>query len=161
MAAARRGALPPGAPTLRIALAGKADLPFVRLLLSESGLPVEGVERHFSGFLVARLGGDPVGCVGMERYGEHVLVRSLAVARRFRRRGIGAALLRSALERARAQGGRTAWGLTTFRRKRLFTAFGFRTVPRNQAPPALGASSQFRGICPDSATLITLPLERA
>ncbi len=143
---------------LRIGWATAEDLPFVLSLLEECGLPVEGVREHFGRFLVARAGERRIGCVGMEVYGEDVLLRSLAVVRRDRSAGVGAALLARAVEEARSAGGRTAWGLTTFGKKGLFDRFGFRVVPRPGAPPRLARSSQFRGLCPDSAVLIALSL---
>lgn len=143
---------------VRIERAASPDLPFVLALVEECGLPVEGVGEHFARFFVARFGGKRIGCVGMEVYGEHVLLRSLAVARHARNAGVGEALLSRAIEEARNAGGRTAWGLTTFGKKGLFDRFGFRVVPRSGAPPALAPSSQFRGVCPESAVLITLAL---
>lgn len=142
----------------RIERAAAEDLPFVLALVEECGLPVEGVGEHFAHFFVARLGRKRIGCVGMEVYGDHVLLRSLAVARRARNAGVGEALLSRALEEARNAGGRTAWGLTTFGKRGLFDRFGFRVVPRSGAPPALAPSVQFRGVCPESAVLISLAL---
>ncbi len=143
---------------VRIERAAPGDLRFVLSLVAESGLPVEGVRAHFDRFLVAWIGGRRVGCVGMEVYGEDVLLRSLAVARRDRRAGVGAALLARAIEESRNAGGRTAWGLTTFGKKGLFERFGFRVVPRPGAPPRLARSSQFQGVCPESAVLIAFDL---
>lgn len=143
---------------LRIGRAAAEDLSFVLSLLEECGLPVEGVREHFGRFLVARIAEKRIGCVGMEVYGEDVLLRSLAVARHGRGAGVGAALLARALEEARSAGGRTAWGLTTFGKKGLFDRFGFHVVPRPGAPPALAPSSQFRGVCPESAVLIARSL---
>jgi amino-acid N-acetyltransferase len=146
------------ASDVRIAPVVPEDLPFVIGLMKEGGLPVEGVADHFERYMVARRGGEPIGCVGMELYGKDVLLRSLAVVRRYRNAGTGGALLARAIAAARAAGARTAWGLTTFGNKGIFLRFGFRSVPRNQAPPALLRSSQFRGVCPESAVLITLPI---
>jgi amino-acid N-acetyltransferase len=146
------------AAEVRIAPAAPEDLPFVIGLMKESGLPVEGVANHFGRYLVARRGEERIGCVGMEIYGENVLLRSLAVVRRFRNAGAGGALLGRAIAAARTGGARTAWGLTTFGNKGIFLRFGFRAVPRIQAPPALLRSSQFRGVCPESAVLITLSI---
>ncbi len=143
---------------LRIARAAKGDLAFVLSLVEECGLPVDGVLEHFDRFLVAAKGENRIGCIGMEVYGEDVLLRSLAVAREERNAGIGAALLARAIEEARSAGGRTAWGLTTFGKKGLFDRFGFRVVPRSGAPPGLSRSSQFRGVCPESAVLIAMAL---
>ncbi len=143
---------------VRIERAAAEDIAFVLSLVEECGLPVEGVREHFDRFFVATAGGERVGCVGMELYGEHVLLRSLAVARRARHAGIGAALLARAIAEARGAGGKTAWGLTTFGKKGLFDRFGFRVFPRAEAPPPLSRSSQFRGVCPESAVLIAVSL---
>ncbi|MGE5189624.1 MAG: GNAT family N-acetyltransferase [Gemmatimonadota bacterium] len=143
---------------LRIGPAVAKDLPFVLSLLEECGLPVAGVREHFDRFFVARAGRRRIGCVGMELYGEDVLLRSLAVARHARDAGAGGALLSRAISEARRAGGRTAWGLTTIGRKGLFDRLGFRVVPRCGAPPGLARSTQFRGVCPESAVLIALAL---
>ncbi len=143
---------------VRIERAAAGDLPFVLSLLEECGLPVEGVREHFSRYFVARIEDERIGCVGMEVYGDQVLLRSLAVVRRERNAGVGAALLSRAIEEARRAGGRTAWGLTTFGKKGLFDRFDFGVVPRPAAPAALARSSQFRGVCPESAVLIALDL---
>lgn len=143
---------------LRIDPASPSDLPFVTALLEESGLPAEEVKRHFGGFFVARRGRERVGCIGMEIYGEEVLLRSLAVARPHRCDGIGAKLLARAIGEARRVGGRRAWGLTMTGRTGLFARSGFAVVPRSSAPAALFHSLQFQGVCPESAVLIVRDL---
>lgn len=143
---------------IRIGPAAAEDLPFVLSLVEECGLPVDEIREHIARFLVARRGGERIGCVGMEVYGEHVLLRSLAVARNARNAGTGKALLSRAIDEARTAGGRTAWGLTTLGKRGLFDRFGFHVVPRSGAPPELSRSSQFRGVCPESAVLIALAL---
>lgn len=150
--------MPEAIPDLSIVPAAPDDLPFVLELLADGGLPVAEAGDHLARFLVARLAGERVGCIGREDYGEHVLLRSLAVRRDVRGLGIGATLLFRALEAAREAGAKTAWGLTTFGRKGLFARLGFRVVPKPDAPPALFRSAQFRGVCPESAVLIVLDL---
>jgi len=51
----------------------------IAALLDATGLPAGHIEEHLNGFIVARSGEHPVGCVAVESYGEEALLRSLAV----------------------------------------------------------------------------------
>ncbi|MGE5698771.1 MAG: GNAT family N-acetyltransferase [Deltaproteobacteria bacterium] len=143
---------------IQVGAAAAGDLPFVRELLEECGLPLEGVDLHFGHFFVARRGTNRLGCIGMELYGEEILLRSLAVVRAHRNRGIGAELLRTVIGEAKRAGGARAWGLTMTGRRNLFARFRFRVTPRDAAPAALSRSLQFQGACPESAVLIVRTL---
>ncbi len=58
-----------------------ADLPAVRRLLPEEGLPEDGLEAQFpDGYAVASAESDIVGAAGVEVYGPDGLLRSVGVA---------------------------------------------------------------------------------
>ena len=69
-----------GREDAHIARARPEDLQPTLALLDGASLPRDGVAEHFETFLVARAGGQIVGTIGLERYGESALLRSLAVA---------------------------------------------------------------------------------
>jgi N-acetylglutamate synthase-like GNAT family acetyltransferase len=148
MARLTRGVIAPAAP---------ADLPAVLALLSVSGLPHDGLAEHFAAALVARDGDTVVGSAALELYGEAGLLRSLAVAEGRRGQGLGRALITAALELARAQGVRRVYLLTTTAAG-YFPSFGFAPITRAAVEPAVQASAEFAGACPDSATVLTLTL---
>jgi amino-acid N-acetyltransferase len=125
------------------------DLPAVLALLAEAKLPDAGVAEHFQSFFVVDEGGRVVATVGLERHGDAALLRSLAVAAEVRGTGLGAAVLRRAIQEASpAAGG--VYALTTTAEAYL-SRFGFERVPRSALPAQLRESRQLQDACPDSA----------
>ena len=141
---------------MRIEVARPEDAPAVRALVQQCGLPVEDIEA-VSGFLVARNGGAIAGTVGLEKLGRVGLLRSLAVRREDRGRGLGRMLCERLLTSARKGGVRTAYLLTTDAQL-FFRSLGFSDAPRDSAPGEVKGTAQFRKLCPDSATLMARDL---
>ncbi|MCA3179032.1 MAG: arsenic resistance N-acetyltransferase ArsN2 [Burkholderiales bacterium] len=142
---------------VRLAQGSPANWPVVRELLQSVGLPLDGAEESVGSFLLAWRGTELVATVGAEVYGDVALVRSLAVRPALQKRGLGRALVMQALEEARKRGIRAVYLLTTTAAG-FFARLGFRQVARSQAPAALLKSKQFKGVCPDSAILMSMEL---
>ena len=144
-----------GAP-VEVVPPSPTELPRVRSLLEACGLESVDVDGGpAQRLLVAREGGEIVGCIGLEVHGPAGLLRSFAVAPAWRRRGLGAALHAAALGMARAAGIRDLYILTTTVRERALRD-GFEDVAREAVPEAIRAGSQFRGLCPASAACMRL-----
>ena len=139
--------------------AGRDDLPGMLALLQDSALPTEGVAPHVDGFLVAEHEGTLHGMVGLERYGDSALLRSLVVHERARGTGLGA-LLMHAIEEAAAHGGADTLVLLTTTAAALFPRFGFLPTTREAVPTSVTASVEFQGACPASATVMQKTLRR-
>ena len=143
-------------PTLRAAR--PEDWPGIRRLLEARDLPVEGAQVHLAEFLVATgTSTDVIGVAGLERHGDVGLVRSVAVAADEAARGLGTALTRAVLSRARREGLRSLYLLTTTAAT-WFPRFGFAVVSRDELPAALNASAELRGACPSTAVAMRLLL---
>jgi SAM-dependent methyltransferase len=134
-----------------------ADLPAIHALLREGELPVD-VERFLGDFLVARHQGRPVGCIGMEAYGEEALFRSLAVSAPYRGLGLAHRLHEALAVSARARGIRRAF-LLTRTVEPLAARWGFVRIERDAAPPAIRATTEFAGACCASAVAMRRALE--
>jgi amino-acid N-acetyltransferase len=133
----------------------------VRELVMRAGLPVEGLEEQFpAAFVVAQQAGDLVGAAGLERYGAGGLLRSVVVAERCRRTGVGRALVRDRLRAAAASELDRVFLLTTTAAT-YFEHLGFVAAARSEAPPLLAASVEFARACPDSATCLVYELQRS
>ncbi len=143
--------------TFREAMA--ADLPALDTLLIAAELSLEGVETHLADFVLAIQGNEVVGMAGLERYGPHGLLRSVAVRADHQGRGIGQALTRLMVERATASRLETLTLLTTTAAD-FFLKLDFHPVTRDVLPAALRASPQLQGGCPASATVMHLPLRQ-
>jgi len=136
------------------------DLHAVVALLSASGLPTADLDRAMlRDFIVALDAGELVGVVGVERHGDHALLRSLAVAPGSRGQGLGHALLEAAEARAAALGIRSL-SLLTQGAAPLFAARGYAAVARTQAPAAVQASAEFAALCPADSTCMAKALAR-
>lgn len=84
-------------------------------------------------FLLEFDGETLVGCAGLEVYGDAGLLRP-----EYRSRGVAGRLVRALLEQARRQGLKSL-------AEGYFLRYGFARVGREQLPPALHASEEFRG----------------
>ena len=139
------------APTIRPARPG--DFSEAAGLLSDSGLPLDGLEERFANALVASRGERIVGCVALEIYGDQALLRSLVVAPAHRGTLLGERLTSEALRMARERGVRDVY-LLTETAAGFFPRFGFRVEERDRAPAAVRESVEFRAACPATATLM-------
>ncbi|MGB3940798.1 MAG: arsenic resistance N-acetyltransferase ArsN2 [Candidatus Manganitrophaceae bacterium] len=130
-----------------------ADLESVRKLLSEAALPVEDIAGLLPHFLLAKQGGRVIGCIGLEPRGELALLRSLAVAFSFRGRGIGRALCDRMINRARGQGIKTLYLLTTTA-EGFFLQQGFFRIDREGVPAEIRSTEEFKSLCPETAVCL-------
>ena len=130
------------------------DREAVGTLLRASELGEEDLETAFpQGYVVAESGGRIAGVAGIERYGPHVLLRSVAVAASLRGKGVGEALVHDRLAAAEEQGAGDLWLLTTTA-ERWFPRFGFVRVGREAIPEPLQASAEVSHACPASAAVL-------
>jgi amino-acid N-acetyltransferase len=143
-------------PAMKIRKAESSDFPATAALLSESTLPVEGVEENFSDFIVAEAGGEIIGAIGLEIFGSNALLRSAVVAPRHRASGVGRQLVEALLTRAERLGLEHIYLLTTTA-EQYFTRFGFRKTTRAEVPASVTHSAEFQGACPETATVLTRP----
>ncbi len=140
---------------ITIRSAGPADRGAVESLLTRTGLPIDGVADHLDHFAVAVDGNAVIGSAGLEVYGPHALLRSVAVLPEHQRGGLGRRLIETALEAARRERLESVTLLTTTAAD-YFPRFGFRRIEQSAAPEAVKASTQFRGACPSTAAAMLL-----
>ena len=147
------------ADTIRIESATPADLSAIRALLDEAGLPHADI-GHGSGvrFWIARAGGNPLGAVGLERYGRSGLLRSLVVVPEARGTGLGGRLV-DALEESASSGGVHRLVLLTQTAETFFAHRGYAVIGRSDAPAEVRSSAEFRSLCPASATCMAKDLQ--
>ena len=144
-------------PTLRQAT--EDDWQTVRALLEASSLPVDdlGPDR-LDAFLVAEDGGELVGLIGLEILGTTGLLRSLVVAEKARRAGLGGKLV-GALESAAQTAGLTDLWLLTIDAEKFFERHGFDIVERDVAPEEVRETDEFDSLCPQTACLMTKSIQ--
>jgi amino-acid N-acetyltransferase len=140
------------------AIRPQPSLAVAKALLEAAQLPTADLtEAHCQHFFFWGEASAPVGLVGLELFGEHALLRSLAVNPLARSAGVGSALVRHAEIHARAQGVRALYLLTTTAEP-LFLRLGYSNLPRDAAPQAIRNSAEFAGICPASSAFMSKQL---
>ncbi len=127
-------------------------------LIRRAELPDTDVAERFGNYFVVRDEGRVVGIGGLEVHDDDGLLRSLAVESAFRGQGIGLLLVEAVLGLARINQLSAVYLLTTTERA-FFSKRGFEECPRQEAPPAIRQSWEFRTGCPLSAVLMRKVLE--
>jgi N-acetylglutamate synthase-like GNAT family acetyltransferase len=82
------------------------DLALVREMLERGGMATAGIEWPAACYIVAYVGDEAVGVIGVEPKIDAALLRSLWVNESMRRRGIGGALVAAARKAAHTRGAR-------------------------------------------------------
>ena len=131
-----------------------ADLDRIVSLLSEADLPTVGVAEILDSFLVIRDRGIVVAAGVVERHGDDGLLRSVVVEPGSQGLGLGKQIASALI----ASKNRDLY-LLTETAESFFSRLGFQLIPRNEAPPALRASEEFRCLCPESASFMRRSVE--
>jgi arsenate reductase len=147
---------------LAIAPASAGDRAELEALLATCALPLDGLDDAFpDGFALARANGVIVGAAGIERWGVHALLRSVAVAPAFRGRRVAEALVADRIAWAKSvvpdvQGAEFAavWLLTTGAAD-YFERVGFERTERKFLEAEVDAGSQQLAI-PACSTAIAM-----
>jgi len=108
------------------------DLARVREMLTRAGMMTDGIEWPAACYLVAYVGDEAVGAIGVESKIDAALIRSLYVKESARRRGIGGALIAAARKAAHTRGARHLYLFSTdaggFFRRHGFTTMAVADV---------------------------------
>ena len=103
------------------------DVARVRAMLSGGGMIADGVEWPAACYILAFLGDEAAGVIGVEPKLDAALIRSLYVVESMRSRGIGAALVAAARKAAHTRGARHLYLFSTGAGE-FFARLGFESV---------------------------------
>jgi amino-acid N-acetyltransferase len=136
-----------------------SDLAVIYRLLEQEGLPMSDLVAAKPQFVVLSDGGAIVAAGALERFGTAALLRSVVVAGERRGEGLGRDVVRE-LETTARGAGISQLILLTQTAAEFFTAQGYRTIERGEAPPAVQGSQEFRSLCPSSAVCMMKTLDQ-
>jgi amino-acid N-acetyltransferase len=119
-------------------------------LLSAAELPVNDLPVVLDNFIVAIDDDGVTGVAGLELYGNYGLLRSVAVDKNQRGKGIAAELLHQ-IEVIATNKGLHELYLLTETAAEYFDNKGYEHIARKNIPEEIKESSQFRHVCPESA----------
>lgn len=129
------------------------DFPAAIDLLNAARLPTDDLTPAHLAW-VAESRAQLVGLIGMERFGDVGLLRSLVVSPQARCKGIGRSLVKALESTAREHGMRILWLLTTDA-ERYFSTLDFRAQDRAAAPGVIQSTAEFSRLCPGDAVLMS------
>jgi amino-acid N-acetyltransferase len=129
------------------------DVASVLSLLERHGLPLDGASELAEAMVVAREAGRVVGAAALELYAEGALLRSVVVDVSVQGQGVGQQLTAAVLALASVLGVRMVFLLTTTAAE-FFPRLGFERITREDVPPSVRASVEFRSACPASAVVM-------
>jgi amino-acid N-acetyltransferase len=139
--------------SIRLRSANVSDLPAITEILTASKLPAADIGDHLSSFVVLEADGAIAAVGGAELFPTVALLRSLAVAPRYRGRGVAGAIC-DRLEAEAFRRGVAALYVLTETAESFFAYRGYVRVSRADAPPEIAATKQFSGLCSTSAVLM-------
>lgn len=127
------------------------DLSTIQHILDSCRLPGHDLTKdHLEHFYILKKDSEALGCVGLEIYEEHALLRSLAILERARGEGFGKLLVKRIEEYAREKNIDDIYLLTTTA-EAFFSRLGYSTIKRKKFPAAVKKSQEFSSICSNSA----------
>lgn len=130
------------------------DIQSVQSLLRENGLPVEGVEQNLSTFLVVEKEGLVIGCGAVEVKGRYGLLRSVAVLKPARSKGVGRLLIGQLFSVACLHGINELF-LLSVNSVLFFEKMGFSRIQRGKIPKSIRETEFCTNPCCDAAVSMT------
>lgn len=137
--------------------AEKFYIPTIEKILQKEKLPYQDVNAENIEFYMAFSDADFVGIVGLEKFSDVALLRSMVVFDKFRNKGYGSKIVNQILEEATAKGIRETFILTTTA-KDFFQHLGFEIIEREDVPNDIKSTTEFTSLCPASATCMHINL---
>ncbi|MEO6977900.1 MAG: arsenic resistance N-acetyltransferase ArsN2 [Mucilaginibacter sp.] len=122
-------------------------------LLAAEKLPTTDLPETLETFLVTKHDDEITGVVGLEIYGDFALLRSLAVDRGYRNRGLANTLL-GQIEGLASSKKLKAIYLLTETAPDYFSRKGYDKITRADVPAEVQQSSEFSHVCPQSAIVM-------
>ena len=119
------------------------DIPAITMLLKETNLPPDDLERWIDNFLVLTIEGKIEGCIGLEQWDSIGLLRSFVVSENFRSRGLGIRLYTNLIALAKDMN-LSSIILLAMAASDFFEKNGFKFINRNETPKSVNNSVQFR-----------------
>ena len=131
---------------------GAEDLQEIQQLLQQNKLPVVDI-ADLSHFFIVRKDKKINGVIGLEIYGQHGLLRSMATDAAYRNYGMAASLVDKLFQYASTIGLKEMY-LLTETAEQYFKKKGFHKIERDNAPGAIKQSKEFSNLCPSSAVVM-------
>jgi amino-acid N-acetyltransferase len=138
---------------INIQPASKNDLKGIVELLTSNQLPTIDISESSVQLFAATVNNQLIGSIGIEKYNQIGLLRSLAVESKYKNQKVGERLIQYLLDFCINEKITELYLLTTTAEK-YFDKFGFHQIERNNVPEKIVQTREFNDICPLSAVVM-------
>ena len=138
---------------LIIQSATENDIDTIKKLLDDNNLPTTDIHQDNIQLFTGLIDNKIVGVIGLEKYKNVGLLRSLAVNDLYKNQRVGTRLTRQIFDLCASDNIDKLYLLTTTAEK-YFDKFGFVKIDRIEAPDAIKQTREFKDICPISAVVM-------
>lgn len=143
--------------SLKLMKTEKKDLKTIINLLQENGLPYQDIEIGNKEFFLAYDNSLFVGIIGLEKFDNIGLLRSLAVKDEYKNKGYGIKICKTFITYAKNQQIKELY-LLTCTASEYFKRLGFTEIIRDELPKKIKQTKQFSQLCPCSAICMALKI---
>ncbi len=133
--------------------AKSSNLKEVTKLLLDNQLPTDDIIDRKNYFFIALINNVIVGTIGVEKYKNVGLLRSLAVNKEYRNLNIAKKLLIHLFDYCSSKKIEQLYLLTTTAEE-YFYRYGFHIIDRYKVPDVISKTNEFNDICPLSAVVM-------
>lgn len=146
--------------SLTLKTAVRADIELIKNILIENNLPHQDVEASEIRFSLVYDDENLVGVVGLEKFQNLGLLRSLVVKKSFRNKGYGTEICEKMIDYAKKENFSELY-LLTLSAKEFFEKLGFYSVNRSEVPDPIQSTAEFSSLCPASAVCLKFALSKS
>lgn len=143
---------------LNLKHAQKEDLPLIKDILIKESLPASDIILDIIQIYLFYDNDQLVGITGLENFSKFGLLRSVAVVENYKGKGFGKTMCNLTMEKAVELGVEELYLLTTTAEK-FFVSIGFESIDRNLAPGFIRSTTEFKNLCPASASFMKKNLD--
>lgn len=130
--------------------ADQSDLDFIKSVLKSNELPYEDLETSNVELFLTYENSDFVGVIGLEKFDDAGLLRSMAIAENFRNKGYGKKVCQKLTDYSENIGIKELY-LLTCTAEDFFAKIGFEVISREDIPDSIKTTKEFSSLCPCSA----------
>lgn len=140
----------------QVVIASSGEAEKLQEFLRENKLPYADIKLSGNLFIgYTNEEGELIASGGLEFYGEHALLRSLAVKDTERGKKLGQQVVDDLIAKAKGLHSKSVFLLTEAARD-FFVRKGFQDVSRDEVPEVVRQSTEFTSVCPASAACMMI-----
>lgn len=135
-----------------------SDLNLIKNILKTNELPYEDLETSNVELFLTYKNAKFIGVIGLERFDDTGLLRSMTIEEKYRRKGYGKKICQKLFDYSKNTGIKELY-LLTCTAKDFFEKIGFEVISRENVPDSIKSTTEFSELCPCSAICMKYTLK--